>query len=308
MATRNRTSAFNALKEELKNRRTVKSTAYYGHEPDSDNIPLNPINNNPNNNSNLLPSLTVIPAWMQRISLIDSNIIKIKTLIDSLSDVQSELPKFDGGAQTNQERRIEDMTADVSRLLKVTHKQVSTLGEDAKTLTSEEVKMKKNIQSTKSQQLHDLTILFRQKQRNYLTQLQRRSNNLNDWENTDEITNLLGDDDTNFDFSDEQKQIVEELEHVANQRNKEIIEIVKSVQDLSGMFQDISLLVIEQGTLMDQIDYNLSRTEEAVAEGRDNVVVTNQLHKEYRTRLCILLILVALIITMVFVMIIKAFI
>lgn len=42
-----------------------------------------------------------------------------------------------------------------------------------------------------------------------------------------------------------------------SQRNHEINQIAKSIAELAELFQDLSALVIDQGTMLDRIDYNV---------------------------------------------------
>lgn len=42
------------------------------------------------------------------------------------------------------------------------------------------------------------------------------------------------------------------------QRKGEIDKIVKQMNDLAALFREISTMVIEQGTLLDRIDFNVS--------------------------------------------------
>ena len=53
-------------------------------------------------------------------------------------------------------------------------------------------------------------------------------------------------------------------------RDRELTEIAKSIAQLAELFKDLSALVIDQGTLLDSVEYNIEQTavqmEDAVRE------------------------------------------
>lgn len=44
-----------------------------------------------------------------------------------------------------------------------------------------------------------------------------------------------------------------------SQREREIIEIAKSIHTIAEIFRELQSLVIDQGTLLDRIDYNIEQ-------------------------------------------------
>lgn len=54
------------------------------------------------------------------------------------------------------------------------------------------------------------------------------------------------------------------------ERDKELTHIAQSISELSELFKDLSALVIDQGTVLDSVEYNIEQTsiqmKEAVKE------------------------------------------
>ena len=68
----------------------------------------------------------------------------------------------------------------------------------------------------------------------------------------------------------EETEIVEDLTEWDRERNQGIEEMLGNLQDLGYIFKDLAALVLEQGTLLDRIDYNIqesiNHTQSAVKE------------------------------------------
>ena len=52
------------------------------------------------------------------------------------------------------------------------------------------------------------------------------------------------------------------IEDETVRRSKEISNIAKSIKELAVLFKDLSVLVVEQGTILDRIDYNVNEAKE----------------------------------------------
>lgn len=48
------------------------------------------------------------------------------------------------------------------------------------------------------------------------------------------------------------------------ERTRELSEIAKSIAALADLFKDLSSLVIEQGTILDSVEYNIERTADSM--------------------------------------------
>lgn len=50
----------------------------------------------------------------------------------------------------------------------------------------------------------------------------------------------------------------------SHERTRELAEIAKNIASLADLFKDLSALVIEQGTILDSVEYNIERTADSM--------------------------------------------
>ena len=60
-------------------------------------------------------------------------------------------------------------------------------------------------------------------------------------------------------FTQQQLHVVDDLEQVAEERDAEITRIAQSIEELSQIFKELAVLVIDQGTILDRIDFNMEQ-------------------------------------------------
>ena len=97
---------------------------------------------------------------------------------------------------------------------------------------------------------------------------------------------------------------VVDIEHLVEERDQEIRKIAESIQELSGIFKELAVLVIDQGTILDRIDYNIEQAADKVGMAVTELNKANEYQKRSRTMLCIYLLLL-LCCLMVIVLILK---
>jgi syntaxin 16 len=84
------------------------------------------------------------------------------------------------------------------------------------------------------------------------------------------------------------------------QRDQEVMKILESVNDLANVMKDLSVLIIDQGTILDRIDYNCEQVSVTVEEGRKELLKAETHQKNSRMVICIyFLLLMVVLMTMV---------
>ena len=85
------------------------------------------------------------------------------------------------------------------------------------------------------------------------------------------------DDDLNYNESHNknmfmQTQIENKRSEHMQERNKEINQIVKSISDLAQIFNEVQTLVLESGTILDRIDYNIEEARTHVGNAKKELI------------------------------------
>merc|ERR1712083_1045252 len=91
----------------------------------------------------------------------------------------------------------------------------------------------------------------------------------------------------------------------ATQRNEEICQIASSISDLNTIFKELAVLVIDQGSILDRIDYNIDQAVHKSQEANDQLRRAERAQKNNRAMKCIFL-LVIINVVLILILIVKA--
>jgi syntaxin 16 len=177
------------------------------------------------------------------------------------------MPSFGDGKED--QHRIETLTHEITNLLKRSEKKLQRLSAGG---PSEDSNVRKNVQRSLATDLQSLSMELRKKQSTYLKRLQQQKEGP---DGVDLEMNLNGshsrtEDDDEFDdigFSEHQMARLKKSEAFTKEREREIQQVVESVNELAQIMKDLSVLVIDQGTIVDRIDYNIQNVAATVDEG-----------------------------------------
>ena len=65
-------------------------------------------------------------------------------------------------------------------------------------------------------------------------------------------------------------------------KSTEVTQLATSLKELSVLFKDFSLLVVEQGTVLDRIDYNIVEASRSIQKGNVHLKKTLEVEKSMR--------------------------
>ena len=153
-----------------------------------------------------------------------------------------------------------------------------------------------NVQRNLAKQLQELSVTFRQSQRKYLKEVQaQKSGDLagdakfgisldtSNGNSNGGLSNGGGD----F-FTTQQLTVVDDLQEAIQSRDQEISKIAQSIEELGAIFKELAVLVIDQGTILDRIDYNMEAVVEHTKRGITQLEKAETAQKSARPMKCII--------------------
>lgn len=98
----------------------------------------------------------------------------------------------------------------------------------------------------------------------------------------------------------QQLAVVDDMDEMVAMRDEEITKIANSIEELSQIFKELAVLVIDQGTILDRIDFNMEQVVEHTKEGLAQLGKANENQKSARPLKCIavLLVLIGILLTL----------
>lgn len=194
------------------------------------------------------------------------------------------------GSENNTSFEIDDLTADVQRKFQKIEIEIKLIFNDQMDITNAEACLRSNAQKGLSSTLQKMTLTFKAQQKKYGIAFEKKQGGESLLE---EVTRDANYAETSF-FTDHQLMELEHVEKEATQRNKEIAQIARSMRELNGMFKELSTMVIEQGTVLDRIDFNIENTLQFAEQARQELTVAEKAQRNSRVDKCLTFLICAI--------------
>ncbi|PGH21646.1 hypothetical protein AJ80_03079 [Polytolypa hystricis UAMH7299] len=237
------------------------------------------------------------------------------------------LPGFgDEDARREEEGVIERLTQDITRAFhdcQQAIQRIEIMVRDAKmqaggAVSKGEETMAKNIQISLAGRVQEASAGFRKKQSTYLRKLRgldgmsspldRSSTPILQQQNPYMDPSLL-ESDADKSYSQSMLQQTSQTHITSNdaaiiQREREINDIARGIIELSDIFRELQSMIIDQGTMLDRIDYNVERMAVDV-KGADKELTVATNYQRRTTKRKILLLLLLLVVGMLIILLVK---
>lgn len=266
------------------------------------------------------------PRWIDIQEEVDDVLKDITLKGAKLDKLHSKhvLPGFDDEhIKQQEEREIEALTQQITRGFQECQraiKRIQIMVREAKetgNLAKGDETMASNIQIALASRVQEVSATFRKKQSNYLNKLRQlggfespsgfgRSGTPVQNPYSDPAL-MESDADKSLSQSTLQQTAQKRLhsnDAAIAQREQEINDIAKGIIELADIFRDLQGMVIDQGTMLDRIDYNVERMATDVKGAEKELVIATNYQKR-NTKRKILLLLLLLVIGMFILLLVK---
>ncbi|SCN63584.1 SNARE protein, putative [Plasmodium chabaudi adami] len=216
------------------------------------------------------------PYWIETTEECTEDINNIKTKLLELQRLQKNKLYNVLNNDEKLSEEISQMSTDITMLIKKCEQKIHMISNDSNYDVNNEnyiiEKLKKNAKSSLISQLQYISKSFQKKQNNYIKEYKKLTNNCDQVEqyqndtphktykqqNSDLFMQGIINEEYNM---HEQQSLYEQPNQVnllnINKRNSDLQQIANTVIDLHNIFKELSVMLVDQGSLLDQIDYNI---------------------------------------------------
>ena len=169
--------------------------------------------------------------------------------------------------------------------------------------TTENEKIVGQVQRQLAQALYRISVDFRRQETHFLNKMEEQKGYERGHFGLLEDSTQTGEIDTGF--SNQQLSQLQEAQSLTAQRDEEIQKIVETITDLTDIMKDLSVLVVEQGSILDRIDYNIEQVDESIEGAVKELRKAEHSQKQSRSLLCIAGLMVAIFIVVLYIIFTK---
>lgn len=260
-----------------------------------------------------------VPTLFEIAGELDGLVSEIRRETDSLNSMYKKLIIVGKQERKEVEKRIENVNYDILKRFESCYilvKKFAYIGENWEKLGLDfgpsDLQILHNYQKTYASSIQELSLLFRNIQNNYIKFLKDDDDDVmlsstpllgNNANLSSNVNLLLEEEESNKvsssnNLDNYSKQVLQQVQaqpsQILQQREREISKIAMGILEILTIFKEMESMIVDQGTLLDRIDYNLQNTVVDLKKA-DKELVKAQLYQK-RTTKCKLIFLLTLIV------------
>ncbi|WKX98981.1 hypothetical protein Q1695_014110 [Nippostrongylus brasiliensis] len=254
------------------------------------------------------------PIWIHTCDEVEYEFGRVRSRVEELASAQQKhisRPNFGDEAFEAEEKRMESMTEQITSMLAHCQRLINMIStQSSRYENNSERKLRENTVSALIFTLSQLTNEFRTRQSKYLKDIKNRASNVDNFlittgQSDDLHWGELVDVTPSREYTMDQIQQMMINEQAVKEREKEVLVVNSSIRELNSLFKDLSTMVVDQGTILDRIDYNVEQASIRVSRAVDSVKKAEKHQRDDKKMHCIFCQTVAIIIILLLIIFTK---
>jgi len=239
------------------------------------------------------PQVGLPPQWVDFAEKGKEELKTIRHHLAQLAKAQQRRLLRAGIVDEAPDSEVEAMAASVAMQIRVCEQsihQVRSCGLGSEGAGILDDAFRQNAQRSLAAQLQQLSKQCREQQGEYMQEIKRRRRELRkagppmaDVE-SGQAGGLAGASRDSQGLSQAQMQELDNAEEFAAQRSGEVAQIASSIEELNRIFRELAVLVIDQGSILDRIDYNTEKIYNKSDEGKKQMEKASNVKRKNDTR------------------------
>jgi syntaxin 16 len=229
------------------------------------------------------------PQWVELSDEITDDMAKIEKEIKRLRQAHERRLQQVFNEAPDAEKEVQKVTDNITTLFHRCETKLKSISHMGGSSDAENA-VRKNGARKLATQLQELSSSLRQAQKKYLDNLRGREAKPVDFLSDPS----MGGADPDYSFGQSQQQALEAAEVNVAARSQEIDKIASSINDLATIFKELATLVVEQGTILDRIDYNMETMVDQTVAANIQLEKAYEAQKSGRATKCIYFLLCAI--------------
>ncbi|XGW18248.1 hypothetical protein V3C99_002682 [Haemonchus contortus] len=254
------------------------------------------------------------PMWIHTCDEVEFEFGRVRSRVEELANAQQKhisRPNFGDEAFEAEERRMESMTEQITSMLAHCQRLINMISsQNPRQENISERKLRENTVSALIFTLSQLTNEFRTRQSKYLKDIKNRTSNVDNFlvttgQSDDLQWGELVDVTPSREYTMDQIQQLMMNEQAVKEREKEVLVVNSSIRELNSLFKDLSSMVVDQGTILDRIDYNVEQASIRVSRAVSSVQKAEKHQRNDKKMHCIFCQTVAIIVILLLIIFTK---
>ena len=209
---------------------------------------------------------------------------------------QRLIPKFDDQENKKLNKSIKEISTEMTQQLKQCQNILKEIIDDKEDLNDlnnfselnvTNAQIKQNMKQNLITKLNDFTKKFKLNQELY-------NNKFQDFVIDEEMANKSFSIRKNEEKNSNDFLSTQENNDQLQRRDEDLTNLLKNVNELAQIFKDMQTLVMEQGTILDRIDYNIDIASSNISKGKKNITKADKHMKNncFRNVIIILIVII----------------